>query len=167
MRARVVVVSERQRAILERIGRSRSDEQRIVERAAMLVLAAGGMSDVDIGRRLGVNAQRPRRWRRRWIAASNALTEAEGKSASDHDLETAVRDALADDPRSGGPVTFQAEQVARIISLACEPPADSELPINRWTPAELANEAVKRGIVESISPRHLDRLMKRGRSTPA
>ena len=28
---------------------------------------------------------------------------------------------------------------------------------------ELAREAVKRGVVESISPRHLDRIMKRGR----
>jgi hypothetical protein len=43
-----------------------------------------------------------------------------------------------------------------------EPPEDSGIPVTHWTPDELAKEAIKRGIVESISARHLDRLLKRG-----
>jgi hypothetical protein len=35
--------------------------------------------------------------------------------------------------------------------LACEPPADSGLPISHWTSVELARLAVQRGIVKSIS----------------
>jgi len=52
--------------------------------------------------------------------------------------------------------------VAQIISLACEKPEDSGLPVSHWTPPELAREAAKRGIVESISPRQVDRFLKGG-----
>ena len=75
--------------------------------------------------------------------------------------------ALADERRSGTPPKFTAEQLTRLIALACERPEASNIPVNRLTPAELAKEAVKRGIVESISPRHLDRIMKRGGPSPS
>ncbi|MBK8010590.1 MAG: hypothetical protein IPK13_04530 [Deltaproteobacteria bacterium] len=31
--------------------------------------------------------------------------------------------------------------MASIIALACEPPAESGLPVSQWTPPELAREA--------------------------
>jgi putative transposase len=49
------------------------------------------------------------------------------------------------------------------VALACEPPDLSHRPISHWTPRELADEARKRGIVESISPRHVGRFLKSGR----
>jgi putative transposase len=162
MRARPVVLTTRQRAILERVSRARAAEQRLVERATIVVFAANGLSDVEIASCLEVDPQRPRRWRKRWLAASPALTQAEEEGATDRDLEDCVLRVFEDNARPGGPLTFGPERVAQLISLGCEPPADSGLPINRWTPEELAREAVKRGIVESISPRHLDRIMKRG-----
>ena len=80
---------------------------------------------------------------------------------SDKDLEVMVVDVLGDEHRKGGPPKFSPEQVAAIIALACEPPADSGLPISHWTPPELAVEAVKRGIVKDISPRQVDRFLAR------
>jgi len=50
------------------------------------------------------------------------------------------------------------------MALACEPPEHSERPISHWTPRELAAEAIKRGIVETISERHVGRFLKAGRS---
>jgi DDE superfamily endonuclease len=38
-----------------------------------------------------------------------------------------------------------------VIRLACERPADSQVPLARWTSAELAAEAITRGICEQIS----------------
>jgi DDE superfamily endonuclease len=38
-----------------------------------------------------------------------------------------------------------------VIRLACELPADSEVPLARWSSAELAREAIARGICEQIS----------------
>ena len=60
----------------------------------------------------------------------------------------------------------EAEQVAQILALACESPKESGLPVSHWTPADLTREVLKRGIVESISPRHVDRFLRGGsRST--
>jgi putative transposase len=53
----------------------------------------------------------------------------------------------------------------QIIALACESPSEAGRPVSHWTPAELADEAVKRGIVEEISPRSVGRFLKRGYST--
>ncbi len=157
-----VNLSSRARAVLERIARSRTLAQRTVERARMVLAADDGVSGTGIAVRLGVDSQRARRWRRRWVAAAPGIEDAELAGASDRDLRKRVVAALADAPRSGTPPKFPAETVAQLISLACEPPADSGLPITHWTPDELAKEAQKRGIVEAISPRHLDRLLKRG-----
>lgn len=90
--------------------------------------------------------------------ASRAESEAaEAAGATDQDLEKLIIGVLTDVTRSGAPPRFSAEQIAGIIALACEPPADSGLPVFHWTPSELAREAAQRGIVVSISPRQLDR----------
>ena len=62
--------------------------------------------------------------------------------------------------RPGTPATFSAEQICRIIAVACEEPEESGRPISEWTPRELADEVVKREIVESISPRQVGRFLK-------
>lgn len=74
---------------------------------------------------------------------------------------------LSDAYRSGTPPTFSAEQVVEIIALACEAPSDSERPVSHWTPKEIAAEAVKRKIVESISPQSVERFLKGSRAKAA
>ncbi len=162
-RAPEVALSPCQRDILERLSRARKLPQRVVERATMVTMAASGLPDAEQARQLGVDAQRPRRWRKRWLRSASDIDQAEEQGASDRELENLIVQALSDAPRSGTPPKFTAEQVALLIALACEPPGDSGLPVSHWTPTELAAEAVKRGIVESISPRHLDRILKRRR----
>ena len=73
MRAAEVALTAAQRAILESLSRSRTRGQRIVERATMIVMAAEGLADAEQARRLGVNEQRPRRWRGRWRAAARQV----------------------------------------------------------------------------------------------
>jgi hypothetical protein len=68
---------------------------------------------------------------------------------------------LSDAPRSGAPATFTPEQVCAIIALACEPPENSNLPLSRWSQSELAREAVRRGIVDSISHGSVGRFLKK------
>jgi hypothetical protein len=81
------------------------------------------------------------------------------------DLSTAER--LADLPRPGAPAGISASQRCQIEALACEKPEGSERPISHWTGREIADELIKRNIVDHISPRHAGRLLKRGRSQTA
>jgi DDE superfamily endonuclease len=46
---------------------------------------------------------------------------------------------------------FPPLQIAEVKALACELPAEKDVPLSRWSSAELAREAVARGIVERIS----------------
>lgn len=59
----------------------------------------------------------------------------------------------------GAPATFTLEQITQLYALACAPPEQYGRPISDWTPGELADELIKQGIVESISPRHVGRLL--------
>jgi hypothetical protein len=160
-RSVTVVLSERQKEILERVARSRLAPQQLVERCEIALMSAEGRENADQAAKLDVDRQRVRRWRHRWAEAHDALSVAENQGATDKDLEKLVFAVLADEQRSGAPPRFGPEQVASIIALACESPADSGLPVSHWTPPELAREAIKRGIVETISPRHVDRFLAR------
>ncbi len=162
-RAVEITVSARQRAILERWTRNRaSTPYRLVERAQLILMSADGVSNIEQAGRLGVDRQRVRRWRMRWAENQERLAAAEQEGASDKDLAKLLHDLLADGERSGTPPKFTAEQLTQIIGVACEVPEESGRPVTHWTPTELADEVTKRGIVESISPRHVDRLLKGG-----
>ena len=162
-RAPTLTLSTRQRGILERWRRNKADTPaRLVERSTIILLSADGVSNEGIGRQLRVDRQRARRWRTRWVAAEERLAAAEQEGANDKDLAALLRELLSDEPRPGGPSTFTAEQLTQIIAVACELPEESGLPVTHWTPQELADEVMKRGIVQTISARHVDRLLKGG-----
>ena len=160
-------VSQGQRVILEKLVRSKKAPRGLVERGRIVLMSAAGVDNAEQARRLGegVDRQRVRRWRNRWAEKEKSLSEAESQGASDKDLEMRVHAALLDNYRSGTPATFTPEQLIGILAVACEPPGDSGLPISHWTPPELAREVIKRDIVKSISPRHVDRFLK-GRRYP-
>ncbi len=162
-----VRVSDRQRPILNRLVRNAADTpHRLLERSRMVLMSSEGMGTADQARVLGVDRQRVRRMRRRWAGFESRLAEAEAAGATDKDLTKLVTEALADAPRSGAPGKFTAEEFTQIISVACEQPEDCGRPVTHWTPRELADEVMKRGIVESISPRHVGRFLKKGLCGP-
>ena len=72
----------------------------------------------------------------------------------------AIEVLLTDEQRPGAPGTFTFEQFMQIMALACEKPITLDVPVSAWTPRELADEAVKRGIVKTISPRTVERFLK-------
>jgi hypothetical protein len=61
----------------------------------------------------------------------------------------------------GAGVDETAEQVCAIVALACEAPSESDRPLSRWSQQELADEAMRRGIVDRISQRSVGRFLKR------
>jgi putative transposase len=150
----------RQRAVLEQLDRQRSAPHHRVTRARLILRAAAGHNNAQIGVALHLDRGRVRVWRARWRAATAPLAAAEAADPDDIHLQDAIETLLADAPRPGTPPTFSPEQVVQIVALACEPPADSERPISHWTPHELADEASKRAIVERISARSVGRFLK-------
>jgi putative transposase len=157
-------LSARQRALLEPLVRRASTSQQLLRRVRIVLLAADGANNEQIGRQLGLDRGTVRTWRNRWLAAASRLEAAETDTESERVLTEVIAMILADEPRPGAPVTFTAEQVVQIIALACEDAQAAGYPISRWTPRELAAEAAKRGLVERISPRSVGRFLKGGRS---
>ena len=131
----------------------------MVLRSKIVLLAAEGLYNQPIADSLGVHVQTSRRWRERWAEAAERLAVADGEMA-DKELRLLIEDVLSDEPRSGKPPTFTAEQICQIVAISCEPPEESGRPITHWTPTELADEVVKRNIVASISPRSVGRFLK-------
>src|SRR5262249_35464744 len=162
-----VQLTPRQRAILEQFARRATGAQREVLRAKIVLALAERTPHQAVARRLGVNRETVQIWRARWQAAWERLTAAEGP-AEDKALQTLIRETLDDEPRRGRPATFTAEQICHIVAVACEEPEQCGRPVTHWTPAELADEVIKREIVAQISPRSVGRFLKGGRfKTPS
>ncbi len=161
----VVALSDRLREVVEHLARRQTSSQRLVRRL-QIVLAAAGQNNEAIARQCGVDRGTVGTWRTRWLAAAPRLEAAVTAGDDDRLLGRLATDALDDAPRAGAPPTFSAEQVVQIVALACESPPASDRPVSHWTPREVADEAVKRAIVPTISPRSVGRFLQRGR-TPA
>jgi putative transposase len=138
-------LSETEQEQLQQLIHRHSTPQQIALRARIILLADEGFNHREIARELNVSRDMTRLWRNRWLALSQK------------DLPVVER--LADAPRLGGPTTFSLEQILQLFALACEQPENYGRPLSHWTAGELADEVVKQGIVESISPRHVGRLM--------
>jgi transposase len=130
---------------LQRLTRAHTTPRTLARRANMILLAAGGAGVYETARQAGVWPKVVRHWRARWLSAPAG---------------TSIAARLADAPRSGTPATFTSEQICAIMALACEVPEDSNLPLSHWSQSELAREAVRRGIVETISHGSIGRFLK-------
>ena len=149
-----ITVTPPQQAVLEGMLRQHSTPQTLALRVRIVLAAATGMRNLPLARELGCSLKTVIKWRARWATAQTQLAAVEHDAA---DLKRLLACVLADAPRPGAPDTFTAEQIVRIINLACTPPADAGRPVAAWTPRELADEAVKRQIVSSISPTSVGR----------
>jgi putative transposase len=158
---RPIQLTSRQRAILEQIVRRATSVQREVLRARLLLAMADGQNNEQVARQWHVTVKAVRIWRRRWLAVADRLAAVEAEEA-DKALNALIRAVLDDQPRSGRPALFMAEQICSLIAVACEEPEASGRPISHWTPRELADEVVRRAIVAEISPRSVGRFLKSG-----
>jgi len=154
--------SARQRALLRQIQNRQTASVRLARRVGVLLALADDPCLESVAQRLGLTRVSVRLWRDRWLGAAGRLRQVEADGPDDRPLLALVEQILDDAPRPGRPATFTPEQIVQIVALACEPPEKSGRPISHWTSAEVADEAGKRKIVKSISPRTAGRFLKRG-----
>lgn len=155
-----IELSEKQREVLEQLANSRSKEYRLVQRAKMIIELERGANHKEVARRSKSNRHTVRLWKRRWLEESQRLKDAEQEGIEQRLLGKVIEDILSDEYRSGTPPKFTPEQIAQIIAISCEKPEEIGRPISHWTPRELAEEAIKRKVVESISTRSAGRFLK-------
>jgi putative transposase len=145
-----VNLSDKERQGFEQLLRRHSTPQQTALRGRIVLAAAQGKNNAQIAREFGITVEMARLWRDRWLALQPISLD---------DLTIAER--LEDLPRPGTPARITADQRCQIEAMACEDPEDSKRPISQWTSREIADEVMKRGIVDSILPRHAARLLKR------
>jgi len=154
-----VELSEKQEQILKGYAAGTHTPMHLKTRAQIVLKAAQGWSNNSIEKDMGLDAKAVKRWRDRYGVRHEELRHAEAETP--RKTRSLIENILSDKQRPGGPSTFQDRQVAAILALACEDPAQHGLPCSHWTPGLLQIEVIKLGIVESISVRQIGRFLKK------
>ncbi|WP_405835132.1 IS630 family transposase [Streptomyces platensis] len=125
----LLTTAERER--LKKMAYGHKTEYRLRVRAQVVLHAARGRSNARIARETGLHMDTVRAWRGRFAAGGLP--------------------ALADRKRSGRPARFTPVQIAEAKALACQLPAETGVPLARWSCPELAAELTARGITDTVS----------------
>lgn len=109
-------------------------------RAQVVLLAARGRPNARIAAGLRTSDDTVRKWRGRFAELGLA--------------------GLEDLPRSGRPRLIPEADRAAVVALACQLPADTGVPLSRWTGPELAAELTAQGLVSApVSPSSVRRIL--------
>src|SRR5207344_908166 len=121
-----LLVSDAERAELQRRVRAHTTPQRAAKRARIVLLAADGVPNRQIAPLVGMNEHTVAGWRRRFESQRLA--------------------GLEDRKRSGRPLVYDHDQRLRIVATVTQRPPD---PASHWSHAQLAKELADMGISAS------------------
>jgi transposase len=138
-RARQITLTATERRQIKQLAYSHTAGYQQVIRVRIVLDAAGGYSNAKISRRRGVSIDTVRTWRNRYADQGMA--------------------GLKDRPRSGRPPRFTPIQIAEVKAMACQLPAETGVPLSRWSCPDLAAELVARGIAPAISASTIRRIL--------
>ncbi|WP_206061740.1 helix-turn-helix domain-containing protein [Nonomuraea basaltis] len=138
-RARQITLTATDRHRLKHLAYSQTAAYRLVIRVRIVLDAAHGYSNAAIARRQAVHVDTVRLWRGRY---------------ADHGMK-----GLDDLSRSGRPPTFTPLHIAEIKALACQLPAETGVPLSRWSGPDLAREVVGRGLATAVSASTVRRIL--------
>ncbi|MEU9478071.1 IS630 family transposase [Streptomyces sp. NPDC048191] len=139
-----LTAAERHRLKKAAYGHKTPHQSRV--RSQIVLLAARDRSNAQIAAEVGVHVDTVRTWRGRF--AGGGLL------------------ALADRRRSGRPARFTPVQVAEAKALACQIPAETGVPLARWSCPELAAELTARGVTDTVSASTVRRWLRQDALKP-
>ncbi|MDH6708702.1 transposase [Kitasatospora sp. MAA19] len=144
--ARPIVLTNAERERLKKAAYGHKTAYQVRQRAAIVLHTARGRPNAHIARETGLHLDTVRTWRNRF---------ADGRLP-----------ALADRRRSGRPARFTPVQVAEAKALACQLPAETGVPLSRWSCPELAAELTAHQITDSISASTVRRWLRQDALKP-
>lgn len=155
-----ITLSEQQKNILEELVTSRSTRKDHTTRATIILQSAEGLSNKAISQLVSLSRNQVSLWRTRWASHQEELLLVEAEEDKAIDYKRYIEGLLSDAQRTGAPMKFSAEQLCQIYAVATEKPESSGIPISHWSLSSLAEELVKRKIVDSISTSQLHVFLK-------
>ena len=156
---------EKEIELLNKIGNSQKLPKRIVSRGKMLGYYLSCNNKRKTSRDLGISRNYIYRWVARWENEEKERLDQwelyEQSKVKGGAYKRFIINLLEDTKRSGAPNIFTELEKSQIVALSIENPLDIGLPFTHWTSELLAEEVIKRGIVKSISSRHISRILKK------
>lgn len=124
-----VTLTASERKVLKKRVRGAKTHWRDRQRAQIVLAAGRGRGNARIARDLRCSEDTARKWRGRFAACGLA--------------------GLKDLPRSGRRRRISEQDRAAVVALACQLPAETGVPLSRWTGPELRREVEERGLVST------------------
>ncbi len=160
--AKKITLTEKQEQTLRSLSNGRTVRAHLQQRASILLYCSEGKTNLEIMGELGVHKKTISKWRNHWSRNKEKLLAIENKEQGIA-RQRSIERVLSDAPRSGTPCKFTAEQICLVMNVACESPEENGLPLSHWSLSSLADELVKRKIVDSISTSQLQVFLKSGK----
>ena len=158
-------INEKIKKLLKNFSKSRTLPSALVNRAKIILMASEGKNNREIAKESDLHYINVGIWRKRFLEEQSRLEALEMAEAAEEEpnysmLEEELRIVLSDKPRPGTPPTITAEQVLKIMNIACQNPADHDHEVSHWTHKLLAEAVVKKKIIDEISPSSIGRILK-------
>jgi transposase len=119
--AAMIVLTTDQKQRLTHWARAATTPQRLARRARIILGSAAGLGTRRLAQQERLSRTTVQRWRARFVIAGC--------------------DGLQDRPRRGRPRVLVPTTRALVVALACERPAERDVPLSRYSVSELAAEA--------------------------
>ncbi len=161
-----LTVTPRIKIILEKQLNRKSISWAIKERIRIILLGISGESIYYCSKHLKISKDKVSRWRKRWTEGivqlqSMELENYSGQPATTSELVRQIEQILSDKARSGTPKRITLAQEQAIIALACDTPENHNMPVTNWTHEMLASVAIRKGLIDTISPRKVGYILKK------
>jgi transposase len=152
-------------AILKKEFRKVKTAEFFKKRLGIIILGIEGWSNSHISKELGISRPTVIKWRSRWEESYAELcayaSQVSDKNLGNFKLRVKIKDILSDEPRSGAPKRISLAEEQQISALATQKPEDHGIPMTQWTHQMLAHVAMAKGLVNTISSRHVGNILKK------
>jgi len=142
-------VSERE--LLQKIHNKRSVPEFLKRRVQVVLAAATGIPNKAVAAQYDLEVHFVGQWRNRFASQYRFWKQTDETLRPVWNEKLVLR-WLRDAQGRGRKDGFPPEKRTKIAAISLESPEQSGLPVTHWTPELLAAEAVRRGIVVTISP---------------